>query len=156
MFALLPFAAHGFNHTDTVSPIEPGQYNVACTNIEQNASLIAQGASASDYWEGRNGHYVTDLMVHPQATTDFLVAVPDQRPLYVNHHASNVQYAAIICYPTPDDNTDANYTLPGTGDVIPHMQLAGAAPKFANPPAKWPTIVFLPRPYRQSPSARGT
>ncbi|HEY2627571.1 MAG TPA: hypothetical protein VGI57_00515 [Usitatibacter sp.] len=140
--ALMPLFASAYNHTDTVAPIAPGQYNVACSNIEQNASLIAQGASASDYWEGRNGHYITDLLVHPQATTEFLVAVPDQRPLYVNHHDSNVQYAAIICYPTPDDNSDPNYALPGTGDMIPHMQLPGQAPKFANAPAKWPAIVF--------------
>jgi hypothetical protein len=160
--ALVPVFAHAFNHTDTVSPIAPGPFNVACTNIEQDASRIAQGASASDYWEGRNGHYITDLLVHPQAVTEFMVAVPDQRPLYVNHHDSNVQYAAIICYPTPRDNPDPNYALPGTGDVIPHMQQPGQAPKFvtvgeyeqltgAPPtdfepvqslPMKLPTIVF--------------
>jgi hypothetical protein len=41
-----------------------------------------------------------------------------------------VQFAAIVCYPTPAANTDPNYTLPGSGDVIPHMQLPGQAPKF--------------------------
>jgi Platelet-activating factor acetylhydrolase, isoform II len=127
--ALAPLA-HAFNHTDTVSPLAPGPFTVACSNIEQNASLIASGASASDYWEGRNGHYVTDLMVHPEPVTDFQVAVPDNRSLYLNHHASNVQFAAIICYPTSASNSDANYTLPGSGDVIPHMQVAGQAPKF--------------------------
>jgi len=126
----LPFAAHAFNHTDTVPPIAAGKFNVACSNIEQNASLIAPGASASDYWEGRDGHYITDLMVNPTPVTDFLVPVPDNRALYVNHHASSVAYVAIICYPTPAANGDPDYTLPGTGDVIPHMQLAGQAPKF--------------------------
>ena len=160
--ALAPLVAHGFNHTDTVSPIAPGKFNVACSNIQQDASRIAPGAAAIDYWEGRNGHYVTDLLVSPQPTTAFMVAVPDDRALYVNHHDSNVQYAAIICYPTPNSNTDPNYALPGSGDVIPHMQPAGQPPKFISVgdygqvlglpptdfnevealPMKLPTIVF--------------
>ncbi len=127
---LIPLGAHAFNHTDTVAPIAPGKFTVACTNIQQNASLIASGASASDYWEGRNGHYITDLMVNPTPVTDFFVNVPDNRSLYVNHHAGSVPYAAIICYPTTAANTDPNYTLPGSGDVIPHMQPAGQSPKF--------------------------
>jgi Platelet-activating factor acetylhydrolase, isoform II len=142
LLMLTPLGAHAFNHTDTVAPIAPGSFNVACSNIQQDASRIAPGASASDYWEGRNGHYITDLLVNPQPTTEFMVAVPDNRSLYVNHHDTNVQYAAIICYPTPDDNSDPNYALPGTGDVIPHMQLPGQAPKFSSASAKWPTIVF--------------
>ena len=128
--AWLPFAAQAFNHTDTVPPVPAGKFNVACTNIEQNASLIAPGASPSDYWEGRNGHYITDIMVNPTPVTDFFVPVPDNRTLYVNHHASSVPFVAIICYPTPAANTDPGYTLPGSGDVIPHMQPAGQPPKF--------------------------
>ena len=128
--ALLPLVAHAFNHTDTVSPVAPGKFNVACSNIEQNASLIAAGASASDYWEGRNGHYITDILVNPQPVTDFFVAVPNDRALYVNRHGNSVPYVAIICYPTPANNTDPDYALPGSGDVIPHMQLPGQAPKF--------------------------
>ncbi|HLX24521.1 MAG TPA: hypothetical protein VKR38_14335 [Usitatibacter sp.] len=130
MALLMPLAAHAFNHTDTVAPIAAGKFSVACTNIEQNTSLIASGASASDYWEGRNGHYVTDLMLNPTPVTDFFVPVPENRSLYVNHHGGTVPFAAIICYPTTASNTDPNYTLPGSGDVIPHMQPAGQAPKF--------------------------
>ena len=59
--------ARAFNHTDTVQPIAPGKFAVACTNIEQDTTLIAPGASASDYWEGRNGHYITDILRHPDA-----------------------------------------------------------------------------------------
>ncbi|HET9469802.1 MAG TPA: hypothetical protein VFO24_01780, partial [Usitatibacter sp.] len=32
--------------------------------------------------------------------------------------------------PTPAANADPGYTLPGTGDVVPHMQPAGTAPKL--------------------------
>jgi hypothetical protein len=132
--ALLALAAslgaRAFNHTDTVQPIAPGKLDVACTNIEQDASLIAPGASASDYWEGRNGHYITDILRNPQSAVHFTAQVPDKRNLYVNHAGGTIPYVAIVCYPTSRNNTDADYTLPGTGDVIPHMQKPGALPQI--------------------------
>lgn len=157
--AALPLAAAAFNHTDTVVPIAPGKFTVACSNIEQNVSLIAAGASASDYWEGRNYHYITDILVNPASAVVFDAAVPNDRSLYVGHAGGTIPYAAIVCYPTPASNTDSNYVLPDTGDVIPHMQPAGAAPKIvsvaeyeattgltvdptANVPMKLPMIVF--------------
>ena len=142
--AALPWAALAFNHTDTVNPLAPGKFTVACSNIEQNASLIAAGASASDYWEGRNGHYITDILVNPASAVVFNVAVPDDRNLYVGHHGGTIPYAAIVCYPTPAANTDANYTLPGTGDVIPHMQLPGQAPKFVSVGEYYTTVGMTP------------
>lgn len=122
--------AQAYNHVDTVQPITPGKLTVACTNIEQDASLIAPGASASDYWEGRNGHYITDLLRYPQAAVHFTAQVPDKRALYVNHAGGTIPYVAIVCYPTARSNPDANYVLPGTGDVIPHMQKPGALPQI--------------------------
>ncbi|HEX4331697.1 MAG TPA: hypothetical protein VH040_06145 [Usitatibacter sp.] len=122
--------AHAYNHVDTVQPIAPGKLAVACTNIDQDASLIAPGASASDYWEGRNGHYITDILRNPQAAVHFTAQVPDKRNLYVNHAGGTIPYVAIVCYPTGASNIDADYALPGTGDVIPHMQKPGAAPQI--------------------------
>jgi len=122
--------ARAYNHVDTVQPIARGKLTVACTNIEQDASLIAPGASASDYWEGRNGHYVTDILRYPDAAVHFTAQVPNQRNLYVNHAGGTIPYVAIVCYPTPASNADASYVLPGTGDVIPHMQKPGALPQI--------------------------
>jgi hypothetical protein len=122
--------AHAYNHVDTVNPIAPGKLPVACTNIEQDASRIASGASASDYWEGRNGHYITDILRYPQAAVHFTAQVPDKRALYVNHAGGTIPYVVIVCYPTSSTNPDANYMLPGTGDVIPHMQKPGALPQI--------------------------
>jgi len=154
--------ARAYNHTNTVQPIAPGKLAVACTNIEQDASLIAPGASASDYWEGRNGHYITDILRNPQAAVHFDAQVPDQRDMYVGHAGGTIPYVVIVCYPTPRSNTDPDYVLPGTGDVIPHMQRPGALPQIIsageylstlkpgttlfdlapNPVAKLPLIVY--------------
>ncbi len=123
------FPAFGYNHVTTVAPISQGPFNVACSNIAQDASRIAPGASASDYWEGRD-HYISELLTSPQSAITFDAAVPDQRTFYPSHAGGTVNYVAIVCYPTPALNVDANYFLPGTGDVIPHMQPAGAAPKL--------------------------
>jgi hypothetical protein len=134
--ALLAFAAApavAANHELVVSPISPGPLKVACSNIAQDTSLIAAGASPSDYWEGRptndQAHYISDILAQPQAAFQFDVQVPDVRRLYVGHAGDAVRYVAIVCYPTARDNPDPDYALPETGDVIPHMQLPGEAPR---------------------------
>ena len=128
----LPAAA--INHEVTLSPIARGPFTVACSNVEMDASRLAPGTSVSDYWEGftvnDQSHYVTELLVNPQATVQFDVAVPDQRTLYPGHAGGAVRFAAIVCHPTTRANPDANYTLPGSGDVIPHMLPPGQAPRL--------------------------
>jgi predicted dienelactone hydrolase len=129
-----PALAINFNHENVVNPLPLGRFEVACSHIAQDTALIAPGASASDYWEGRpvNGqdHYITEILANPQATLQFNARVPDQRSLYPGHAGDNVAFVAIVCHPTPRDNGDPDYTLPQTGDVIPHMQPAGVPPKL--------------------------
>ena len=125
-------SALAYNHVTVVPPIGPGPYNVACSNVRQDVSRIASGASAADYWEGRNDHYITDILAEPNAAIRFSALTPDVRRIYAFHAGDPVEYVAIACYPTSSFNTDPSYTLPGTGDVIPHMQQAGAAPKLIN------------------------
>lgn len=155
--------AFAFNHDTVVNPIPPGRFPVACSNIEQDVSRIAPGASPSDYWEGRNvngvDHYVTEILTHPETAVVYDALVPDQRTIYPGHAGDNVTFAALVCYPTTAANADPDYTLPQTGDVIPHMQPPGTAPKIItlfeyaaaagthlDPPplfpAKLPLIVF--------------
>ena len=122
------------NHVDVVSPIPPGRFAVACSNIAQDASRITPGTSASDFWEGRNNHYITDILANPQATLQFNAPVPDQRSIYPAHAGGAVPFVAIVCHPTPRANADPDYVLPETGEVIPHMQPVGAAPKFVSLP----------------------
>jgi hypothetical protein len=127
--------AHAVNHVTVVAPIAPGPFKVACSNIEQNAALIAQsGAQATDYWEGRpvndQPRYVSQVLAAPGTAVRFDAPVPDIRSLYPQHAGGNVDHVAIVCHPTPASNNDADYVLPGTGDRVPRMQPAGAAPKL--------------------------
>ena len=134
--ACAAFPAAAYNHTQTVGPIGMGRFNVACSNIAQDASRLAPGTSPSDYWEGRNvngtDHYLTEILATPNAAVRFSALTPDIRRLYPGHAGDPVEYVAIVCHPTSAFNNDPSYTLPGTGDVIPHMQPAGAAPKLIN------------------------
>ena len=124
------FPASAYNHVNIVPPIAAGPFNVACSNIAQDASRIAPGASAADYWEGRNDHYVSDILAQPNSAIRFNAVAPDVRSLYPARAGTAIDYVAIVCHPTSRGNTDPSYVLPDTGDVIPHMQAAGAAPKL--------------------------
>lgn len=134
LFAALAFAASlpaaALNHESTINPIPRGPFAVACSNVQMDASRIPAGVDVTEFWEGYNGRYVTDLLVNPQSAVVYDVATPDQRDLYPGHAGSNVRFAAVVCHPTSRTNADPDYKLPGTGDVIPHMQPAGQAPKL--------------------------
>jgi len=142
-FLALPAAA--YNHVETVSPIVQGPFNVACSNVAQDASRIAAGASASDYWEGRDGHYVTELLANPDAAITFRVHPPIDPLTYPTTWFRNVDFVAIVCYPTPRTNSDPNYTLPGTNDTVPHMEAPGAAPKLISAQEFYTTLGQSPQ-----------
>ena len=131
--ALAATSAFAANHDTTVGPISPGRFTVACSNIAQDVTRVAPGATPSDYWEGRptndQPHYISDILSSPDTAFQFDVQVPDVRRLYVGHAGDAVRFVALVCYPTSRTNTDPDYTLPETGDVIPHMQPAGTAAK---------------------------
>lgn len=130
LFAALALPAAAYNHVNTVAPTVQGPFSVACSNVEQDASRIAAGLNATDYWEGRD-HYITELFTNPAPIT-YDVRVPLDPLLYPGNFGRRVEFAAIVCYPTPRTNTDPNYTLPGTTDYVPHMQPAGAAPRIVS------------------------
>lgn len=155
----LPAAA--VNHTLLVPPLAAGPFTVACSNIRQDPALIAQsGLPATDFWEGKNGRYITEIL--PQGSTALRIdaLVPDIRTLYPGNAGDRVPFVAIVCHPTPRTNTDPDYVLPGAStDVVPRMLPAGAQPKllsavewaeaygvYLSPPppgpAKLPLIVY--------------
>ena len=133
LLALAAGPALAANHELTVNSISPGPLKVACSNVEQNANLVAPGASPSDYWEGRptndQPHYIDQILTQPSTAFQFDVPVPDVRRLYVGHAGQLVHYVALVCYPTARDNPDPDYSLPETGDTIPHMQQPGETPR---------------------------
>jgi len=126
-FLALPAAA--YNHVNTVAPTVQGPFNVACSNVAQDASRIAPGLNAADYWEGRD-HYVTELLSAPASAITYDVRVPFDPLIYPGNFGRSVPFVAIVCYPTPRTNADPNYTLPGTTDFVPHMQPPGTPPQL--------------------------
>jgi len=150
--------ALAFNHDRVVPPIAPGRLPVACSNVAQDAARVAPGLMPSDYWEGKSDHYVSELLTAPQTALQFPVAVPNNDELFANHGGGTLNFVALVCYPTSQFNTDADYVLPETGGRVPHMQPAGTMPRIMstrelallggiNPlppdsPYAWPLVLF--------------
>src|SRR6185295_5747560 len=105
-FLALPAAA--YNHVNWVAPTVQGPFNVAFSNFTQDASRIAPWLDATDYWEGRD-HYVTELLADPGSGLVFNVRVPFDPFVYPGNFGRNVQFAAIVCYPTSKFNNDPDY-----------------------------------------------
>ena len=153
--ASLPAAA--LNHEDVVDPIAPGRFEVACSNIEQDASRVVQlGGIPSDYWEGNyvdgRERYVTELLVHPASAVTFDAQVPDVRRLYPRFAGEPFPFVAVVCHPTSRSNTDPHYRLPETGDIVPHMQLPGTAPKLISAAEFAATLGQAPDPAATGPA----
>ncbi len=121
-----------------VSPLSlPGPYEVACSNIAQDFSLVGLDENAKDYWEGLPSatgtpRYVTDLLADPANTPSVTVTAPNDANLYGSFVGQPVEFVLFACYPTVADNPRADYPLP-TGKVVPHMQIGADLPLFADP-----------------------
>jgi len=130
----LPAAAA--NHDTVVPSLGAGPFRIACSNVAQDAALIAQsGSLATDFWEGKpldgQPRYITQVLTAPETAVRVDVAVPADSSLYPQFAGQAVPHVAIVCHPTPASNTDPDYTLPGTtGALVPRMQAAGRAPKL--------------------------
>lgn len=130
--AMTPAAA--FNHEDTVAPLAKGRFEVACSNVDQDVSRVVAGATAADYWEGNvvdgRARYITEILKYPGSAIVVNALVPDLRSIYPGNAGDIVRFATIVCHPTPKNNPDPGYALPGTGEIVPHMQPPGSAPKL--------------------------
>jgi hypothetical protein len=127
--ALLALPAAAYNHTKVETPKAQGPFTVACSNVAQDVNLIAPGVSPLDYWEGRD-HYITDILAYPGSVVGFRARAPFDPAVYPSNWGRNVDFVAMVCYPTSRYNTDPDYVLPGTGDVVPHMQRPGTPPQL--------------------------
>ena len=137
-------AAFALNHTVIAPPLGAGSFHVACSNVAQDTGRIIAGATPTDYWEGNlvNNQllYVDQILSAPGTAIRFDAIPPNDRSIYPNTANARVPYVAIVCHPTPATNADPDYPLPGSTDVVPKMQPAGAAPKLV--PGRMPLIVY--------------
>ncbi len=141
--ATLPVAA--VNHDLVVPPLAAGPFTVACSNIQQDAALISQsGLPATDFWEGKGGRYITEILPQGSSALRIDALVPDIRTLYPGNAGGRVPFVAIVCHPTSRTNTDPDYLLPGaTTDVVPRMLPGGAQPKLLSA-AEWENTLGIP------------
>jgi len=127
--ALTPAAA--VNHDTVIGPLSPGRFEVACSNIEQDAALIAaSGLPPADFWDGTGGRYITEILAQPASALRINAVSPDRRTIYPGTAGESVEYVAIVCHPTTRANTDPHYALPGTDDLVPHMLPPGVEPRL--------------------------
>jgi hypothetical protein len=144
LLVALPAAA--LNHEDAVAPLAPGPFAVACSNLEHDTARLAQlGGVADDYWEGRRG-YITDILAHRDSAFTFAPRVPIEPWLYPTRWSQRLEYAAIVCHPTPRDNPDPGYDLPDGGGRIPHMLPPGATPRLLSAQEHALTLGLTPDP----------
>jgi len=99
--ALLALPAAAYNHVNTVAPTVQGPFTVACSNVQQVASRVQQGLIAEDYWTGRFGHYMTELLADRGSALVYDVRVPFDPTIYPGNFGRNEEFVAIACYPTP-------------------------------------------------------
>jgi predicted dienelactone hydrolase len=120
--------AFAANHATEMAPLAPGPYPVACTNIAQDPAKIAQfGGQASDYWEGNNGGYITQILAEPNEVPTAVVRVPNDNNFYPQTSNKDLTFTLLVCYPTTADNKRADYALPD-GQLVPKMQRIGDKP----------------------------
>src|SRR5262245_22097553 len=116
-FASLATLAGAVNHELAVTAVAAGPLPVACTNVEQDANLIASfgGTPPEDFWEGKpsNGQlrYISQILRAPNTAIRYDVQVPDNTRLYPQFHGQRVEHVAIVCHPTPAENFDPGYVL---------------------------------------------
>lgn len=125
-----------------LSPLPPGTSLVGSTSL---AVDVPEGAPIADYLLARNGRYVGDILAEPSAALTFQVEVPARSRVYGAWAGQTVPFVAYVLYPTDQDNDRPDYRFPyaETGDaVVPRMQRAGEAPRFADPAARYPLIVY--------------
>ncbi|WP_159051691.1 alpha/beta hydrolase family protein [Thauera aromatica] len=127
-----------------------GPYAVGCSNVEQDFSRALHDVSS--YWEGARDdveRYVSDLLVEPEFAIRYVVRPPDDRTLFRNFRTRDVEFVALVCYPTTDDNPRASFMLPD-GSGVPAMQRGDEAPILAErcseeacpEPSRWPLLLY--------------
>lgn len=151
-FPIFPLHAATINHDTTMAPVLPGPFPVACSNFALDTGRLGQlGGVIDDFWQGKNSHYVTDILLEPADTLKTSPRIPDEG-LYPRRRNSVVDFVVIACYPTDATNQRPDYLLP-EGQRIPRMQRAGQSAILPDRPCnsagaapascgRWPLLVL--------------
>lgn len=123
-----------------------GPYPVACSNVAQDFTRLPSGEMARDYWEGIPGvgggtRYATDLLAEPGGALIAQFTAPDVRQLYGPWRDTTLTYLMLVCYPTAESNTRADYPLPN-GNFVPRMQRGNEGPILPDDSSRWPVVAF--------------
>lgn len=142
-FLMLLIRASGADALGVVPPVAPGGYAVACSNVAQNFGLAPTDDARIQYWEGTQGHYVTELLSEPQGALLFNLPVPGNTDLFPNLAGRQIPYAALVCYPTAPGNPRPDYPIDTTGSrLVPKMQRGTDKPLWADAAFHYPVILY--------------
>lgn len=123
----------------------PGPYPVACSNIEQDFTGIANGLAPEAYWRGLTDRgserYVTSLLRDREHAHAYVVAAPADGDLFARWAGRTLEYVALTCYPTTAENRRPDYVLPG-GATIPRMQRGAEPPLLPATPSRFPVLLY--------------
>ena len=130
---------------DAIPALPPGPNAVGCSNIAQDFTRVPAGDSVQDFWEGKpkgnTPRYITDLVADPANTLTVNLVVPNDGGLFGQYVNQTFPHVILVCYPTSAANVRPDYLLP-TGDAVPHMQLGGEPPIFADAATRYPVLLF--------------
>ncbi|MDX2220818.1 MAG: hypothetical protein SF172_17490, partial [Burkholderiales bacterium] len=138
------------NHAQTLPPLGSGPHPVACSNLAHDEARMNQiGGLPAEFWEGiantDNGgnipRYLTDILLEPDSTPRFGLAVPDDRGLYRGFAGTTVPIVMLVCYPTSTANIRSDYRLPDA-QWLPKMKRAGDTPIFPAGATKLPLLLY--------------
>lgn len=152
LFALAALSQSPTHAATTIEldPVGNGPYPIACSNLEQDFGRSS--APARTFWEGTRSdtsRYVSQLLVAPQHALRYTVTPPDNRTLFRNFRKREVEFVALVCYPTTEDNPRPPFLLPD-GGFLPAMQRGDEAPLLperceddaCDEPARWPLLLY--------------
>ncbi|MBT6876774.1 MAG: hypothetical protein HOA33_09160 [Gammaproteobacteria bacterium] len=135
--------------TLVVDPLTTGPYAVGSSNFTTSGSavsaVLAEGLDAGQLQQGINHNgelrYISELLAFPDDAFSFQMLVPNDSALYGASAGSLVSYTGYILYPTTQTNTRTGYDV-FIPPSLPHMQVEGEQPLFADETKKFPMLVY--------------
>lgn len=112
----------------------------SCSNFEIDAAKLAsQGGAVSDYLNGTGGKYILDVLNTNNGALTFDVQIPNQPTLFKTQAGKTLKFAALLCFPTRDDNPASDYS--SNGIFVSRMLTSGNTPIPDQSGRRYPLVV---------------